>query len=135
MSTKRHKRILIVDDQSNWRKMLRTLLEQDGYVVQEAVDFDGAKEKIHSSVFDLLILDMRLVDEDIFNVQGLELLKLAKSRKISPSVIILTGYSEGIREGVLDSLGVDALMLKVPKGGRFNNTEFKQQVRILLGQD
>lgn len=132
MSTIHRKTILVVDDQGNWRRMLRTLLEQEGYDVQEAINFIEAKTRIDSSIFDLLILDIRLVDEDIFNVQGLELLKLAKSQQPSPLVIILTGYPEIIREGVMKSLGADALMLKVPKGGRFNNNEFKKQVRTLL---
>ena len=132
MPTQTPKKILVVDDQGNWRKLLRTLLEREGYEVQEADSFEGATEKISNTLFDLLILDLRLVDEDVFNVQGLELLKLAKSQNNPPSVIIFTGYPEAIRAEVVNSLGIDALLLKVPAGGRFNGSEFKQQVRSLL---
>ena len=132
MSNEHPKKILVVDDQGNWRKILQTLLQKEGYDVQVNDNFDDAKFAILKTRIDLLILDLRLVDEDIFNVQGLELLKLAKSQEKSPFVIILTGYPEILREGVLVSLGADALMFKVPPGGRFDSQDFKQQVRNLL---
>jgi DNA-binding response OmpR family regulator len=126
------KKVLLVDDQSNWRKMLRTLLEKEGYEVQEAVNFDEAKKKISENMLNLLILDLRLVDEDVFNVQGLELLRLAKSQAQAPAVVIFTGYPETIRGGVVESLGVDALLLKVPQGSRFRGSEFMKRIRALL---
>jgi DNA-binding response OmpR family regulator len=130
--TMAQKNILVVDDQYNWRNMLETILLQEGYGVQTADNFESAQNKILASPFDLIILDLRLVDEDVINVQGLELLKSAKLEHYHPTVIILTGYPESMREGILDELKADALMYKVPLGGRFNVQEFKKNVRGLL---
>ena len=118
------KKVLIVDDQINWRKMLQTVLQKEGYGVQTVDNFESARKKILSIEIDLLILDVRLVDEDVFNVQGLELLKLANEKQKKAKTIILTGYPESIREGVWDTLNVSIEMHKVPDGGRFSMQEF-----------
>lgn len=132
MMDKNAKQILIVDDQDNWRKALEKLLGQEGYIVETVASFKEAKDRILQAVFDLLVLDVRLTDADVFNVQGLELLRLAKSQERVPAVIILTGYPESIRKGVLKRYNADALMLKVPPGARFDPQAFKNKVRELL---
>lgn len=124
--------VLVVDDQNNWREALASLLFKEGHAVKTVTSFEGAVKVIAKDRFDLVILDVRLVDEDIFNVQGLELLKLVKARENPPKVIILTGYPESIREGVLDRYGADALVLKVPPSSRFDSQGFVEQVRRLL---
>jgi DNA-binding response OmpR family regulator len=124
-------RILVVDDQDNWREALASLLTKEGHTVQTLARFEEAVEVISRDTFDLVILDVRLVDTDVFNVQGLELLRIVKAQKTAPKVIILTGYPESIRIGVLE-YGADALVLKVPLGSRFDSDSFKGQVQRLL---
>jgi CheY-like chemotaxis protein len=133
MNTTRAKEILIVDDQPNWRKMLKVLLQREGYIVHSADNFEDAQSKLSELSVDLVVLDLRLVDEDIFNVQGLELLQLAKSQKRRPAAVILTGYPESILDETLAKLDVDALMLKVPSRGRFDGQEFVSQIKKMLG--
>jgi len=124
--------ILVVEDQQNWQKALLSLLGEEGYSVSIATNFQDAKEEILNKEYDLLILDVRLIDEDIYNIQGIELLHLAKSLKAAPKVIILTGYHESIRKGTLEKYPPDALLLKVPDGSRFDTKDFKEQVQELL---
>ena len=124
--------ILVVDDQDNWRAALTSLLSKEGYTIKAVAHFEEAVEEISRGTFDIVILDVRLVDTDVFNVQGLELLRLAKAQEAAPGVIILTGYPESIRDGILEEYGADALILKVPPGSRFDSKGFKKQIRKLL---
>ena len=84
MSDKIKDRILVVDDQPNWRDALVILLKQRGIRKSGAVTcFEEAACELSCGTFALLVLDVRLVDTDVFNVQGLELLRLAKSQRSS----------------------------------------------------
>ena len=124
--------ILVVDDQENWREALISLLSEEGHTVKGVARFEEAVELVSQEGFDLVVLDVRLADKDVFNVQGLELLQMIKAQQSAPRVIILTGYPESIYEGILDEYGADALILKVPPGSRFDSRGFQEQVRILL---
>lgn len=124
--------ILVVDDQPNWRAVLTEALTEEGYAVTMASDFEEALEALSENTFDLAVLDVRLVDHNSFNVEGVELLRHIKAQEMPPSVIILTGYPESLREETLERCGADALLLKVPPGSHFNAKDFKKQVRELL---
>ena len=125
-------RILVVDDQLKWRNALQMILEQEGYTVMTASDFESACILLDSCDFDLVTLDVRLVDDRAFNVQGLGLLQRIKRFQPEIKVIILTGYPENIREGFLEEHKADALLLKVPEGARFDKIAFQQLVKTLL---
>jgi DNA-binding NtrC family response regulator len=124
--------ILIVDDQVKWRNALQMILEQEGYTVMTASDFESACNLLDSWDFDLVTLDVRLVDDRAYNVQGLGLLQRIKRFRPETKVIILTGYPENIHEGFLEEHKADALLLKVPEGARFDKIVFQQLVRTLL---
>ena len=126
------RRILVVDDQVNWREALVSLLSIEERVIRAAANFEEASEEISKQTYDLIVLDVRLVNNDVFNVQGLELLQLAKSQPSAPKVIVITGYPESIREGVIAKYGGDALVLKVPPGSRFDSQGFQALVQRLL---
>jgi len=124
--------ILVVDDQPSWRNALRMLLEQEGYVVTAVADFESACAVLDSQIFDLITLDVRLIDNEVFNVQGLGLLQRIKQAQVGAAVIMLTGYPEIIREDPLEEYGADALLLKVPAGAHFDRIEFQELVRSLV---
>lgn len=132
MDNKTKASILVVDDQDNWREALTDLLSNEGYTVKSVSCFDDAKYEIEQKQFNLYILDIRLVDTDVFNIQGLELLRLIKEKNVGSKVVILTGYAESIRDGVLDRYKADALILKVPERSRFNSKEFIKKIQELL---
>lgn len=56
--------ILIVDDDSRLRDLLRRYLSANGYRVSEASDTTEAEERLRGIIFDLLILDVMLPGED-----------------------------------------------------------------------
>jgi CheY-like chemotaxis protein len=108
------------------------LLSAEGHTIEAAACFEEARGKISQQVFDLVILDVRLADKDVFNVEGLELLQLIKAQTPSPRVVILTGYPESIPTGTLEKWKADALILKVPSGSRFDSEGFKEKIQNLL---
>ena len=99
--------ILITDDESNIRMMLRTALESDGYAVEEAANGREALEAMHRSVPDLVVLDLNMPVLD-----GMAVLEQMKTLSAStrPRVIVLTAYGsipaavKATRLGALDFL-------------------------------
>jgi DNA-binding response OmpR family regulator len=81
--------ILVTDDESNIRKMVRTALECDGYNVMEAANGRQAIEVLKHSSPELMVLDLNMPELD--GMQVLEELKvLANVHR--PRVIVLTAY-------------------------------------------
>jgi len=81
--------ILIVDDETNIRLMLRTALKSEGYVIREARDGREAMEAIDREVPDLMILDLSMPALDGLGVLK-ELRGMRDERK--PRIIVLTAY-------------------------------------------
>ncbi len=80
--------ILIVDDQSDARRLIRRILESQGsYTIREAADGPTALEACESSPPDLVILDLMLPGMDGFEI--MEKLK-AKSDQTDIPVIVVT---------------------------------------------
>jgi len=65
--------ILIVDDDFAHRTMLRKLLGGWGYEIFEADDGSVAIEKVQKRSFDLILMDIRML-----NVSGIEALEKSK---------------------------------------------------------
>ncbi len=97
--------VLIVDDDRGHRVMLRTVLGGWGYAVDEAHDGNLAIEKVHERPYDLILMDVRMVD-----VTGLEALPAIKQYNPAIPVIIMTAYSsvetavEALKKGAYDYL-------------------------------
>jgi DNA-binding NtrC family response regulator len=119
--------VLVVDDQANWRAAISTLLQTRGLEVDEAKTFQEAQAKIGDHAYHVVVLDVRFVDEDPFNVQGLELLRYIKALSPATKAVILTGYSNSIIEG--SSMEV---FHKVPPGSRFDSVGFAARIQELV---
>lgn len=93
------KRILVVDDEPNIRKVLRAHLRRGGYLVEEAEDGRQALAWLNQEAFDLVISDLRMPGLD-----GMSL--LARCREDFPGlpVILITAH------GTVDS-AVEAIKL------------------------
>jgi len=100
-------RILVVDDDENIRKVLKTILEDEGYTVDEAEDAKKAIEKSRRNVYNLALIDIRLPD-----MEGIELLTRMKDTVPKMRKIIITGYPtlQNAIEAV--NRGADAYILK-----------------------
>ena len=83
----KHARILVVDDDENIRMSLGTILRDEGYVVDSAVNGSEAIKKTESTVFNVALIDIKLPD-----MEGIEL--LTRIRDTVPKVrkIIMTGF-------------------------------------------
>ncbi|MBI5572413.1 MAG: sigma-54-dependent Fis family transcriptional regulator [Desulfomonile tiedjei] len=111
-------KILVVDDESSQRKMLKANLSLDGYEVVEAEDGSHAIARVAEEFFDLVLMDNRMT-----HVDGIEALKQIK--QISPGipVIIITAYAsvetavQALQSGAHDyltkPLDIDELRIKV----------------------
>ena len=80
-------RILVVDDDAPHRTMLKAVLSTEGYQVHEADDGDTACRAVEKTIFDLVLMDLRMK-----RMHGDEAQK--KIREISPvtPVVIMTAY-------------------------------------------
>jgi len=81
--------ILVADDESSIRLMLRTALECEGYDVQEASNGQEALDAIENGAPDLMVLDLNMPMLDGMAVLE-EMKSLAEVSK--PRVIVLTAY-------------------------------------------
>lgn len=57
-------RVLVVDDAAFMRSMLRRILEDEGYEIQEAPDGDVAIKKYKESKYDLITMDIVMPNVD-----------------------------------------------------------------------
>jgi two-component system response regulator HydG len=126
--------VLVVDDDSAHRTMLRTLISGWGYTVSEADDGAAAIESVKAAFFDLVLMDVRMV-----KVSGLEALEKIKSYNPAIPVIIMTAYSsvetavEALKQGAHDyltkPLDFDKLRLILERA--MEHTRLKEENRIL----
>jgi len=82
-----HARILIVDDDESIRKVLSTILEEEGYTVDIAKNGKDAIRKSYEKFYNLALIDIRLSD-----VGGTELLTRMKDTTPKMRKIMITGY-------------------------------------------
>lgn len=80
-------RILIIDDDENIRKVLQTILEDEGYIADTAETAKKGIEKSEQAFYNLALVDVRLPD-----MEGIELLTKLKETKPKMRKIIVTGY-------------------------------------------
>lgn len=133
MITKRNDNVLVVDDLEGWRDLLAAILESDGYQVVTASTFEEARSLLEVKRFDIAILDMRLVDTSVHNIQGMDLLKEAKRLNPAIKAIILTGYPDPNQKAkALDFYGADGYLEKAPEGQPFDVDNFSEAVSDLL---
>jgi len=87
MSLGKNARIIIVDDDENIRKTMKTILEDEGYAVDLAATGNEAIEMTQKTAYNIALLDIRLPD-----MEGVELLKLIKDNVPRTRKIMVTGY-------------------------------------------
>jgi len=100
-------RILVVDDDQSVRKVLTTILEDEGYAVKSVGTAKKAIERARRKFYNLALIDIRLPD-----MEGIEL--LTKMRDTTPKMrkIIITGYPTLQNAVEAVNRGADAYILK-----------------------
>jgi len=107
-------RVLVVDDQPNWREVISSLLNGEGFEVDTASTVEKAWDLLTKNIYHIAILDVRLVDDNPYDIQGIELLDKMKSHLNRPlPIVIMTGYSfEGMEDILCEKYGVSTLFNK-----------------------
>jgi two-component system, NtrC family, response regulator AtoC len=96
-------KILVADDEVNMRKVLRAMLQRDGFEVSTAEDGDQALAHIREKSVDLLITDLRMPKRD-----GLSLLDAVRRDFPQLLVILITAHGTvdsavtALRRGAFD---------------------------------
>jgi len=127
------KKIIAIDDQKNWRDLLSDALESKGYQVFTAENTEEGKKIIKNNDFDLAIIDMRLIDNDTGNLEGMRFLKEIKTLYPKMKAVILTGYSdENQKNKAIGYYKADGYFEKVPNGQPMNIEHFTDAISVLL---
>ncbi len=98
-------RVLVVEDEKRIADFLSRGLQSAGYAVDVVHTGSNAIERVHSTEYDLIILDLGLPDID-----GLQVLQKIKNRKTIPPVLILSARDavddrvKGLEQGADDYL-------------------------------
>ncbi|HMU30246.1 MAG TPA: response regulator [Nitrospira sp.] len=86
-------RVLVVDDEDSIRSVLRMMLTQAGYDVEEADDGGKAVEVLNSGD-NPLMLDAIICDIRMPRINGVEAIAYFRAQYPSLPVIVLTGYHD-----------------------------------------
>lgn len=113
--------ILVVDDESQITRVLRTVLSGHGYVVRTAADGDEALEVMREWTPDLVITDLSMP-----NMGGLELCRRIRTKSAVPIIVLSVRGEEKPKVEALDS-GADDYVTKP-----FNMNELVARVRASL---
>jgi two-component system response regulator AtoC len=115
------KRVLIVDDEENFRHMLSVILIKEGYEVETASNGEEGLQKAGLSPFDQILCDIRMPHMD-----GLEFLREIKKGGVEASIIMMSAYGtvdiaiEAMKLGAYDYISKpfkpDEIVLTLRKG-------------------
>ena len=95
--------ILFVDDEESLRILVPNQLNMEGFAVDTADDGDTAVQMLAKKTYDVVLLDIRMP-----RMNGIEVLKHLRDKKITSRVVMLTGVDdltvalEAIKNGAND---------------------------------
>lgn len=113
--------VLVVDDEPEIRELLADLLSSHGFQPLLAADGQQMREQFATNKVDLLLLDLRLRNED-----GMDLARSVHSEYDLP-ILMLTGKGDETDRILGLELAADDFMMKP-----FNNRELIARIRALL---
>jgi two-component system, chemotaxis family, chemotaxis protein CheY len=116
-------RALIVDDSRFVRELVRGLLERRGIECEEAADGLIALDRLHGGV----PFDLALVDWNMPNMDGLEMLKQMRAEGYSETKVMMV-TTEAENEFIVRALnaGADEFLMKP-----FNDEAFSEKLAML----
>jgi two-component system nitrogen regulation response regulator NtrX len=120
-------KLIIVEDYSDWRELLSGMLQREGHDVRTATTLEQARQLLKGNKdIDLAILDIRLIETDESNEDGM--LLLAEVRRLQPftRVIMITGHGnmETQRKAFREFKAFDFFRKE-----QFDSDEFRQAVQ------
>ncbi|MBU0996342.1 MAG: response regulator [Proteobacteria bacterium] len=95
------KRVLVIDDEPQVRKMLGKLLEREGFDVTDAQDGREGIRLYHENPFDLVIMDLVMPEKE-----GIETIRELKGDYPEIKIIAMSGGGKSAPEGYLDMVRI-----------------------------
>lgn len=130
-------RILLVDDDYHLADSLAQWLQEVGFDVNVAADFEEARHRLSERSFELVISDLRLGNDD-----GFDLIRYLAKHHADTAVLVMTGYAtpdtavDAVRAGAFDLLTKpvidDELLLAIDRA--INHHKIEQENEVLRQQ-
>lgn len=120
-------KILVVDDFSTMRRIIKNILKEIGYVnVDEADDGSTALEKLKSSSFDFVVTDWNMP-----NMPGIDLLRAIRLDPALKHTPVLMVTAEAAKENVITAVqaGVNNYIVKP-----FTAAALKERIDLILSK-
>lgn len=122
MAKKKRMKLLIIEDDTSLREIIKRALLEEHYLVELAEDYRTAIQKINDYSYDCILLDIMLPDGS-----GMDVLKQLKKMGKKESVIILSA-KDSIDDKVLGlEIGADDYLAKP-----FHLAELKARIRSVI---
>jgi DNA-binding response OmpR family regulator len=115
-------KVLVIEDEKELLKAITTYLKMEGYVVEEAADYQEGSEKINLYEYDCILADIGLPDGN-----GLKLVELLKSKQSNTGVMIISARNSLEDKITGLDIGADDYLTKP-----FNLSELNARVRSIL---
>lgn len=116
--------ILVIDDEEGIRKLLATILTENGYNVDTAANGEEAIRKANEKVYNIALIDIMLPD-----ISGVELLTQIKEVKPRTRKIIMTGNPSFQNAVEALNRGADAYVMKPLDVEKMLNTIAEQYAK------
>jgi two-component system, OmpR family, KDP operon response regulator KdpE len=132
-----HKHILVVDDETQITRVLRTSLSTHGYDIRVANDGETALEIMKDWTPDLVITDLAMP-----NIDGLELCRRLRTRTQVPIIVLSVRGEERTKVKALDAgaddyvtkpFGMEELLARVRANLRRRRTDESESAPIVSG--
>ena len=122
-------RILIVDDDEKWCEELVETLQRGDFHADSASTTTEALERLNDTFYHLLVLDIRMVESDPGNIEGITLLLRELGRRgLSEAIKVIILSAHGNKEHMRTSFR-DFKVVDVLDKADFNNQVFLENVR------
>lgn len=125
-------RVLVVDDEEPFRRLLKKELTRKGFSVEVAGDGESALNLVRQDSFDVVLLDIVMP-----GIDGITVMKRMMKDPSSPAIIVLTGRAtvetavDAMKNGAYDYLTkpykLDELMIIINRAYEYRRLKMKNQ--------
>ncbi|ROQ90750.1 response regulator [Desulfosoma caldarium] len=99
--------IMVLDDEMDACRLMQRVLARLGHEVEAFSQANSARRWLEDHEPDLVLLDMKLKDDD-----GLSILRLLRAQRPEVGVIIITGFPSAETAKEASQMGIDDYLVK-----------------------
>lgn len=129
----KQKRVLVVDDLPKWREELVEILQRAGFYADSGSTVAEGLQRLEKRSYHVLILDIRLVDTDANNEEGLDLLRELHKRGLGQAMKVIILSTQERESMCLDSQGYK--VADFLSKDEFKKQVFLESVQRVLSED